>query len=293
MTTTREELLARIPAAERRLDLAGIPTALLQGGDGPPVVLLHGQGEFAATWMRVVPGLLAAHSVVVPDLPGHGASGSTKGDLGRERMSRWLAELLALTCPEPPVLVGHLLGGALAARFALRHPDRISGLVLVDTLGLRWYRPAPAFAIALAGFLARPTARSRDRLFDQCFVDLGGIREQMRGDMELLEDYALECARNPEQGRALRLLMPRLGLPPIPPEELAQLPVPTALIWGRNDRQTPVSTAQAAAARHGWPLHVIDGSADDPAHEQPETFLRALASVLTDIRRNADERSAR
>ena len=293
MTTTRDQLLARIPLWERRVDPAGIPTAVLEGGEGAPLVLLHGQGEFAATWMRVLPGLLASHHVVAPDLPGHGASSAGDRDLGRERMVSWLAELVERTCPAPPVVVGHLLGGALAARYGLRHPDRLAGLVLVDTLGLRWYRPAPAFAVSLAGFLARPTPRSRDRLFEQCFTDLGEIRSQMDGDMELLESYALERARDPEQGRALRALMPRLGVPPIPPRELTDLSVPAALIWGRDDRQTPVRTAEAAAARYGWPLHVVADCADDPAHEQPEEFLRALRAVLTHVQQQKAERSGR
>ena len=50
----REQLLAGLPVAERRLELAGISTAVLAGGDGPPIVLLHGPGEFAAKWLRVI-----------------------------------------------------------------------------------------------------------------------------------------------------------------------------------------------------------------------------------------------
>src|SRR5205807_1662778 len=71
---TRTRLLAAMPVRERRMELAGISTAVLEGGDGPPVVLLHEQGEFAARWMRMIPDLVAGHRVVAPDLPGHGAS---------------------------------------------------------------------------------------------------------------------------------------------------------------------------------------------------------------------------
>jgi pimeloyl-ACP methyl ester carboxylesterase len=54
----RERLLATIPLTERRLQLAGVSTAVLEGGAGPPVVLLHGPGEFASKWMRVIPDLV-------------------------------------------------------------------------------------------------------------------------------------------------------------------------------------------------------------------------------------------
>ena len=51
----REQLLAELPVKERRLELAGVSSAVLEGGDGPPVLLLHGPGEFAALWARVIP----------------------------------------------------------------------------------------------------------------------------------------------------------------------------------------------------------------------------------------------
>lgn len=291
MTTLRERLLARIPMAERQLELAGVPTAVLEGGEGPPLVLLHGQGEFALAWMRVIPDLVATHRVVVPDLPGHGVSGVGGGDLDRDRVLAWLDELIVRSCASPPVLVGHLLGGAIAARFAVRHGDRLDRLVLVDTCGLRWYRPTPGFGLAMVRFMTRPTERGRDRLFDRCFVDLNGVREQMGGDMELLEAYALDRARNPNLSAALRALMPRIGVPPIQSEDLARIQVPTALIWGRHDLQTPVRTAEAAASRHGWPLHVIDDAADDPAHEQPDAFLGVLRAVLSNTTTPVEQRS--
>jgi pimeloyl-ACP methyl ester carboxylesterase len=56
--------------------------------------------------------------------------------------------------------------------------------------------------------------------------------------------------------------------------------VPATLIWGRHDRQVRLGVARAASARHGWPLHVIEDAADDPAVEQPEAFLRGLHAAL-------------
>jgi pimeloyl-ACP methyl ester carboxylesterase len=70
--------------------------------------------------------------------------------------------------------------------------------------------------------------------------------------------------------------MPPLGIPPIPPADLARIAVPTILIWGRDDGQVRLRIAEAASARYGWPLRVIDDARDDPAIEQPEAFLAAL-----------------
>lgn len=276
----RVRLLAGLPVTERRLDLAGVSTAVLEGGDGPPLVLLHGGGEFAATWMRVIPDLVRTRRVIAPDLPGHGASEVTDGSLDAERVLAWLGELIEHTCPSPPVLVGHLLGGSVAARFAGNQGDRISGLVLVDALGLGRLRPSPRFLLALIPFIARPTERTQERLFRQCMVDLDGLREQMGERLETLEAYALDRARSPSMKAALHTLMPQLGVPAIPSADLARITVPTTLIWGRYDLQVRLRTAEAASSRYGWPLHVIENARDDPATEQPEAFIRALHPAL-------------
>jgi pimeloyl-ACP methyl ester carboxylesterase len=74
--------------------------------------------------------------------------------------------------------------------------------------------------------------------------------------------------------------MERYGMPAIPPADLARIDVPTTLIWGRHDLATPLSVAEEASVRYGWPLHVVESAADDPPMEQPEAFLEALRTVL-------------
>jgi pimeloyl-ACP methyl ester carboxylesterase len=276
----RKRLLAAMPVTEQRLELAGISTAVLEGGDGPPVVLLHGPGEFAALWMRVIPDLVRTHSVVVPDLPGHGASSAIDGRLDADRVLSWLGELIQHTCPSPPVLVGKLLGGAIAARFAVQEGERLSHLVLVDAHGLGRFRPSPTFALALVRYVTRPSESTQERLFQKCMVDLDGLREEVGDRWGLLEAYALDRSRAPSQKAALRTLMGQFGVPPIPAAELARITVPTALIWGRHDLQVRPRIAEAASARYGWPLRVIEDAGDDSPIERPEAFLEALHGLL-------------
>ena len=278
----RRRLLAGAPVSERRLELAAVPTAVLEGGDGPPLVLLHGTSEFAALWLRVVPELAEGHRVVAPDLPGHGASGLPPGPLDADRMLAWLGELVERTCPSPPVLVGRGLGGALAARFAARHGDRLDRLVLVDAVGLTPFDPAPAFAQAMHRFAEEPTEATRDGLFRQCFVDLDGLVGQLGERWAAVGAYALDRARTPAMETAMAGLLPDLVLPAIPPADLDRIPVPTSLIWGRQDLQVPLPVAVAAAARHGWPLQVIDHAGDDPPTERPAAFLAALRAAMAD-----------
>ncbi|HEY1275966.1 MAG TPA: alpha/beta fold hydrolase [Thermoleophilaceae bacterium] len=278
----RDRLLAEIPAEERHHEAAGIATAFLEGGDGPPIVLLHGPGEFAAKWLYVIPGLVATNRVVAPDLPGHGESGVPDGELDAERVLDWLDELIARTCPEPPVLVGHVLGGAIAARYACRRGARLDRLVLVDSLGLAPFRPAPSFGLAMVRFLARPSERSYERFMRRCSHDLDALQAQMGELWRPFEDYNLEGARSPVGKAALRALMKKVGTPVIPPGDLANIAVPTALIWGRHDLAIRPRIAEAASARYGWPLHVVDGVADDPPRDAPEAFIEALRDALAE-----------
>jgi pimeloyl-ACP methyl ester carboxylesterase len=276
----RERLLAGLPVTERRLQLAGVSTAVLEGGDGPPVVLLHGPGGYAAHWMGVIPGLVPTHRVIAPDLPGHGASEAADGALGAERVLGWLGELIERTCVSPPAVVGQLLGGAIAARFAIDRGDSLNQLVLVDTFGLTEFQPVPEFGFALRQFLAQPTEATHQDLWRHCAFDLDGLRRRMGERWKPFEAYNLERASTPSVQAALATLMERFGTPAIPAPDLARIAVPTTLIWGRHDRATPLSVAEAASARYGWPLHVIENANDDPPVERPEALLDALRATL-------------
>jgi pimeloyl-ACP methyl ester carboxylesterase len=273
----RERLLSGLPVIERRLQLAGVSTAVLEGGDGPPIVLL--QGEFAAVWMLVIPELVTTHRVIAPDLPGLGASEVSDGPPDADSALMWLGELIETTCASPPVLVGKNAGGALAARFAIDHSDRIDRLVLVDTYGLARYRPAPGMALSFVRVLLRPTERGLERGFRHCFLDLDRVRAEMGERYEWIAAYALDRFRTPTVKAAMRSLMRQLASA-IPSRDLDRIAVPTTLIWGRHDLGVRLNVAEAASARHGWPLHVIDDARDDPAIEQPDAFMQALRTAL-------------
>jgi pimeloyl-ACP methyl ester carboxylesterase len=275
----RERLLAGLPVAERRLQLNGIGTAVLEGGDGPPVVLLHGPGEYGAAWRTVIPNLVATHRVIAPDLPGHGTTDAIDGELVPERILGWLEDLIECTCSTPPVLVGQVLGAAIAARFACDHGDRIRGIVLINALGLGAFQPPPDFGTALHHYFSEPTEETHDRLWNQCAFDYDAMRRRMGEPWNWIKAYNVDRARTPALQATLPNLMAQFGLPAIPQADLARIGVPTTLIWGRHHRPTPLSVAEAAGARLGWPLRVIENSGD-PVMEQPGAFLEALRAAL-------------
>lgn len=302
----RRRLLEGVPVVERTAELAGIPTTLLEGGEGvgrapgpregagraddgstgpgtagagPPLVLLHGPGESAVNWRWVLPELAADHAVVAPDLPAHGRSGGEDVRLDEERLLDWLEELVDRRCPAPPVLVGHVLGGALAARYAAARRGSIRGLVLVDSLGLARFRPSLRFLLSMLGFMARPSEGTYGWFMKHCAHDREALRGRMGDRWKTFVAYNVELARSPKSKAAGRLFR-EVGLPRIPPEALERIDVPTGLIWGRHDRALPLRIAEEASERHGWPLRVVEEAADDPYRDRPEAFLRALDELL-------------
>ncbi|HLX89602.1 MAG TPA: alpha/beta hydrolase, partial [Acidimicrobiales bacterium] len=102
-------------------------------GQGPPVLLVHGQPGVGADWDLVADRLARDHRVLVPDRPGYGAS--TPEPLGMAENSELLAELLVAKGSAPATVVGHSYGGGVSVLLAHRHPELVRGLVLVGSVG--------------------------------------------------------------------------------------------------------------------------------------------------------------
>jgi pimeloyl-ACP methyl ester carboxylesterase len=108
------------------------PSASYSMGQGPTVVLVHGLGSKVEHWLPVARRLARTHRVVMAQLPGHGESAMTE-QLTLERAAVALEGTLARETREPVTLVGHSVGGLVAARLALDRPRLVRALVLIET----------------------------------------------------------------------------------------------------------------------------------------------------------------
>lgn len=269
-----------MPVTELRLDLAGVCTSVLEGGEGPPIVLLHGQGGFATHWVQVIPHLVGSHRVVVPDLPGLGQSDVRAGRLDVPGLVAWLSDLIAKTCAEPPTLVGFSLGGSLAARFAVDHGDRVRRIVLVNSGGLGRARPAPGALVALVWYSMRRSPATYDRVIRYLVVDPERIRNEWGDRWAAFRAYDMDRTAQKKVRAADSQLLRRMNMPRIPPDQLRKISVPVALIWARNDRITRFRIAEEASARFGWPLYPIDDCGHFLIGERPDAFLEALQAAM-------------
>ena len=274
---TRERLLAGLPVRQRRVDVAGVATALLEGGGGPPLVLLHGGIECGGVyWAPVIARLAAHHRVIVPDVPGLGES-APFDRLDDERFARWLHELIDLTCVARPTLVAHSLFGTLAARFAA-HGDALARLIVYAAPGIGRYRMPLGLRIVAARFALRPNARNGARFERYALLDRERTRRRDAAWFDSFSAYTRSRATVPHVKRTMRALL-EIGTVRVPDAELRRIAIPATLLWGRYDRMTPPALARAASTRLGWPLHVVDEAAHVPHLEQPDSFVNRLTAL--------------
>lgn len=273
-------LIEGLPVTTRRLDLGGVSTSLLEGGDGPPMVLLHGQGGFAEIMGGLIGMVVDRYRVVVPDLPGMGRSEIRSGTLDGPLVVTWLGELIAKMCDQPPIVLGVSMGGSVGLRLALQRGDEISKLVLVDSGSLGRFRPPPSLLFALIRFIRKPDRAGAARMQRQTFLDAARVRAQMGDRLEVLEDYQIDRAKQPSVNAANRTLLRKVGSKQVPDEQLRKIQVPVSMIWGRRDRVMPFKYAERASASFGWPLYPIEDAGHLPFVEQPAAFEGALRAIL-------------
>ncbi|HUG83529.1 MAG TPA: alpha/beta hydrolase [Euzebya sp.] len=278
LTTSHTQLFDGLAVQRRQLDVNGIATSVIEGGQGDPLLLLHGGIQAGgAVWWRVVPHLLQRHRVVIPDLPGLGRSAPTER-LDADAFTTWLIALLELTCADKPTLLAHSAPGGLAARFAARHGGLLRRLVLVDPAGLATFRPTPGFVLALLRANLRPSARSAEGFLRRVVADLDRTRDGSGPQWEDFVGYLAARSQIPHVKGAMRQLV-KAGTTRLSEAELQRITVPTALMWGRHDPLFPVRAGESASTRHGWPLQIVDAAGHLPHVEQPTAFVEGLDTL--------------
>jgi pimeloyl-ACP methyl ester carboxylesterase len=212
-------------------------------GDLPTVTVLHGIGSGATAFGATLAGIRPhVRRLVALDLPGHGFSGAPEATLTPEALFDGLHAALDKLVGEPMILVGNSLGGALAIRYAVEHPERVLGLVLASPAGARisdheWRALVEAFKIESAAQARRLLSRLYHRVPWYLPAVAVGFRDVM-------------------QRRAIRDLLDTATLDDLPePERLHALPMPVLLLWGRSERILPPSSL--AYFRRHLPLHAL------------------------------------
>jgi pimeloyl-ACP methyl ester carboxylesterase len=277
----RDEMLAGTGGRVRDLDISGVRTSVIEAGDGPPLVLLHGGIECGGImWTPVIADLARRHRVVAPDAPGLGQSAPVDR-LDIEAFTRWFDAFLQVAELDHPALVAHSLLGSMAARYASQRSERLGHLIVYSAPGVGPYRIPWQLRYAAIRFAIRPTPRNGERFDRFALLDLDATRRRDPDWYRSFDAYNRAQARRRHVKRTMNRLVAD-QTKPIAAADLGHIDVPVSLLWGRADRMVPLSIGQAAANDHGWPLEVIDDTAHAPHIENPERFVTALATLLDD-----------
>ena len=236
---------------------------VVQHGDGPVVLLLHGFDSSHLEFRRLVPLLQQTHRVVVPDLYGFGfCPRHPVAAVGPEAVLAHLAALLnKLPSDQPIGLIGASMGGAIAMELARRHPERISRLLLLSPAGLDGKpMPLPPVLDRLGvWFLGRPGVRRG--LCCQAFAD----PESSVGDAEL--EIASAHLRVTGWAQSLATFARSGGFAgcgkPLPNQ-------PLHVLWGQQDRILRAPQKKAAVELLGPRLEEVDHCGHLPHLDQPE-----------------------
>jgi pimeloyl-ACP methyl ester carboxylesterase len=233
-------------AMPSRLDTATASIAYYERGAGEPFVLLHGGGPGASGWSNFrgnVGDFEGSYRVILPDLPGFGDSELTT-DAGRSYLveaSTAVVGLIEGLGLGPIALLGNSLGGAVAARLAIEHPNLVSRLVLMGAAGARssLFTPSPMEGVKLLMSYYPDPTYERMRSLVRAFVydDSDPIYDQ-------IAQSRYEASLEPKRVSGYRRVSDHRYPPNVlTRDDLSQVRCPTMLIWGRDDRFVGVDDA--------------------------------------------------
>ena len=272
------------PALSREVEIDGRGVHVVDtGGDGPPLLFIHGLGGVWQNWLLNIPAFMGTHRCVAFDLPGFGQSEMPAGDLSIPTFAKTadrLCDVLGIDCP---VVIGNSMGGFVGAELAVSFPTRVEKLVLVSAAGLstEYVRREPVLATARAwaaltsragaqadAVLRRPGLR---RMFLQAIV-----RYPERLSVPLAVELA-GGAGSPGFNEAFRALLGYAFR-----DKLERIEIPVLIVWGRNDILVPVADAEMFEHLIGENAHAV--IFDDTGHlamlERPGRFNELVAGFI-------------
>ena len=269
---------------------------------GRPVVLLvHGLAGSSHTWKQVLPALGGDHSVIAPDLLGHGRSDKPQHDYSLGGHANMLRDLMVALGVERATVVGHSLGGGVAMQLAYQHARHCERLVLVSSGGLgpevSWIFRALTFPGAeyLMPVLFPAVARTAGNAVGRRLSRLGIRFRRFEQDWQTYVSLT-EPANRPAFVRTLRSVIDIRGQAVSAHDRLyLAAGLPTLIVWGDRDSIIPVAHAfSAAEAIPASRVAIFERSGHFPHADEPEVFAATLSEfVATTSPLHLDERDWR
>jgi pimeloyl-ACP methyl ester carboxylesterase len=271
---------------QRVASVDGVRTRYFVGGQGPPLVVVHGLGGAAVNFTLLAPLLARRHRVLIPDLPGHGKTEPLERADDLTAYADHVAALAELEGMFPAPLIGYSMGGVIALRLAVSRPKSVTALALVAAAGIVSVSRRAEIWLAVTGALRpaqimtrfRGTFARRPRLRWLPFGLWGAVDPPA-----LAPEGVLGFLEGPSQhtdvgmaGRALLRDDPR--------PDLDHVRCPVLLLWGSRDRLVPLVDGFEYARRLRAPIRTLPAAGHLLVGEQPHACAEILVDFLDRIR---------
>jgi pimeloyl-ACP methyl ester carboxylesterase len=254
----------------KKITVGNLNIRYFTGGQGDPLVIVHGGGDGARAWLKNAEHLSKYYTVYLPDLPGFGRSQSANGRFHLLEFVDFVENFSSALGLDSFYLIGHSIGGGIALHYALKFPGKVKGLVLVSSwcLGIEaalWVRllsnPALSQSLGEAGIAVLRGVKWLVRLFYAPFrfanpitrikMDIGKTMVTFRGQTVVLQD------------------------------RLCELTMPTLLVWGDGDNVVPAAHAYVAAELiPDCQVRVFEGCGHNVYKQKMEEFSQLLFRFL-------------
>ena len=275
-------------ACVQYVTIHGYRRAFVKLGEGPALLLIHGIGDSSDTWRTVMEELAKDHTVIAPDLLGHGRSEKPRADYSVAAYANGMRDLLSVLEVDRVTVVGHSLGGGVAAQFAYQFPERCERLVLVGSGGVgRSVSPLLRLAAipgveALMPLFGLPPVKAFSRMaadvLRQFDTAIGRDAEEVLAVFDSLPDTTARRAIL----RTLRSAVDWRGqvITMLDRAYLAE-GMPTLVIWGRRDAVIPMGHGRLAhAAMPGSEFEIFDEAGHFPHHTDPTRFIQLVTDFV-------------
>ena len=278
-----DEVRASVPNSvySHFADIDGVRIHYQEKGTGAPLVLLHGFSSSTYSWKDVFEPLAKSYRVIAVDLKGFGFSGKPDGDYTRLGQAILVAHLLDYLKIEKAWLAGNSMGGEVSLNFALQNPQRVAGLILIDSGGVSVSGAnsvTPGYVrIPLVGPVLIALALTSDKLVRR------GLEKSFYDDAKITDERVASYYRPLKtRGGQLAALRARTQAGEFPIEQdLNTISVPTLIIWGAEDALIPLEAGRKMNSLiKGSQLVIIERCGHVPQEELPERVLDEMTRFI-------------
>ncbi len=263
----------------------GLRTHVVVRGEGSPVILVHGLASYVYSWRHNLNELAKSHRVYALDLPGFGFSDKPSNhDYSLGAQAEFIKSFMDLMKIPQASFAGNSMGGGVVLEMAMRHPERVKGIIIIGSVGVRKEQFAPwmrkmTSTIMRSGFagLIVPGPRRMRWLMGQLYHDRSKILPQD------VEAYLLPL-QTPEFKRALSSMLATLHLKLSNTERLTQIDHPTLILWGEEDRVMSKDIAfHFKNSLRQAQLVIVPNAGHSLIQERPEVANQHMLSFLEQL----------